>query len=76
MHAARENGGASQAVCMFLLKLPRVSGYLHFFVHPTHEDGGTSQAVCMFLMKMADILRLSAPAVTKIAGRLRRFACP
>ena len=38
-----------------------------------HENGGTSQAVCMPTMKIADSLRLSAPALTKMAGRLRRF---
>ena len=47
-----------------------------FFVPAIHESGGTSQAVCVFFKKIADRFRLFAPAVTKIAGRLRRFACP
>ena len=46
------------------------------FVHATHEHVGKSQAVCTAMMKIADSLRLSARALTKMAGRLTRFACP
>ena len=58
VHAIHENCGTSQAVCMPLMNLPRVSGSEHFFGHTTHEKCGASQAACMAMMTIADSLRL------------------
>ena len=74
--ATRENGGASQAVCIFLDEIAESLRLFAFWGPATHENGGASQAACTPMMKIAEILRLSEPAVTKMAGRLRRFACP
>ena len=42
----------------------RIVAFLHAVLHELRYD------------EIAESLRLSAPAVTKTAGRLRRFACP
>ena len=70
-------------------KLWDVSGCLHpdhkiadclrlgaLSVLSTHQKRGAFQALCTPTMKIADSLRLCAPALTKIAGRLRLCACP
>ena len=59
-HSAHENSGTSWAVCIFLKKLPTVSGCFQF--------------LCVPIPKIAGRLRLFAPPMMKIADSLRLFA--
>ena len=71
-HTAPENGGKFHAVCMEMMKLQTGSGSEQFLRTPLPQVAGHD----MPMLKIADSLRLCAPAVAEMAGRLRRLARP
>ena len=59
-HSIHENGGTSQAVCMLFVKLPTVSGCLHFLGTPLTKMAGRLRLFAFFdtpMVKLADSLR-------------------
>ena len=66
---APEKRGASQAACTPMLK---TADSLRLAARKLRDASGSAHPH----MKIADGLRLCAPALTKMAGRLRRLACP
>ena len=78
-HAIPENGGTSQAVCMSMMKIADSLGLFALVGHAALENGGASRAVCMEIMKLptaSGALHFLCTPLPKMAGRLRRRACP
>ena len=57
-HATPENGGTSHAVCMEMMKLPRVPGSEHPRSRKARHVSGGLHAHDMPMLKIADSLRL------------------